>query len=425
MKKICVARNFGLDTITSGFLSIINNETDIKNFRKGKIALFNLNFLSTDSLIIVSNLINKGAIGFISFDTTKSDHGCIAAKEMGMNFYSLNKKNKNILSFENKLITLKKNAIYAGKTIKRNNVIKSYLKKKSISHKVKINLGFPNLLKKKKDVINICDGVGFSRIEFLMSSILNNIHPKKYIEIHGLKKFSHQIADLLRPAVKTFANKKKEYWIRTDDFSVEQLINMRFGKDYEIKEKNSSTGLRGIRRSIQEESFIIPQFKALKILINEGYENLGVFPPMTNSIDEYKKWKKIALRNGLKKIKFGVMVETPRAAIMIKEFINEIKFVVFGTNDLTSFLLSVDRSNPNVQNIFNENDEVVIKIIKDVIKVCKENSIETFIGGQIADNEKFITKLNRYGLTGVSVNPDIETVNKMINFYSKLEMKNN
>ena len=123
MKKICVARNFGLDTITSGFLSIINNETDIKNFRKGKIALFNLNFLSTDSLIIVSNLINKGAIGFISFDTTKSDHGCIAAKEMGMNFYSLNKKNKNILSFENKLITLKKNAIYAGKTIKRNNVI--------------------------------------------------------------------------------------------------------------------------------------------------------------------------------------------------------------------------------------------------------------------------------------------------------------
>ena len=76
------------------------------------------------------NLINKGAIGFISFDTTKSDHGCIAAKEMGMNFYSLNKKNKNILSFENKLITLKKNAIYAGKTIKRNNVIKSYLKKK-------------------------------------------------------------------------------------------------------------------------------------------------------------------------------------------------------------------------------------------------------------------------------------------------------
>ena len=68
---------------------------------------------------------------------------------------------------------------------------------------------------------------------------------------------------------------------------------------------------------------------------------------------------------------------------------------------------------------------MIVGVDKDVIKVCKENSIETFIGGQIADNEKFITKLNRYGLTGVSVNPDIETVNKMINFYSKLEMKNN
>ena len=424
MKKICVARNFGLDTTTSGFLSIINNETDIKNFKKGKIALFNLNFLLTDSLIIVSNLINKGAIGFISFDTTKSDHGRIAAKEMGMNFYSLSKKNKNILSFENKLITLRKNTIYTGNLTKKNNITKLNFKKKSISHKVKINLGFPDLLKKKKDVINICDGVGFSRIEFLMSSILNNIHPKKYIEIHGLKKFSHQISDLLRPAVKIFANKKKEYWIRTDDFSVEQLINMRFGKDYEINEKNSSTGLRGIRRSIQDEQFIIPLFKALKILVDEGYDNIGIFPPMTNSINEYKKWKKIAKKCGLGKIKYGLMVETPRAALMIKEFIKEIKFVVFGTNDLTSFLLSVDRSNPNVQHIFNENDSVVIKVLSDVIKTCNENSIETFIGGQIADNFEFVSKLSDSGLTGVSVNPDVNTVNKMINFYKILEEKN-
>ena len=105
----------------------------------------------------------------------------------------------------------------------------------------------------------------------------------------------------------------------------------------------------------------------LKILLNEGFDNIAIFPPMTNSIKEYKRWLKIAEDCGIKKIKKGLMVETPRAALMIEEFLKHINFVVFGTNDLTSFLLSVDRNNPRIQNIFNETDEVVMKVIKETI----------------------------------------------------------
>ena len=420
MKLICNAKNFGINTVTRGVLNIINNQTDIKNFKKGNIALFNVNFLTIDSLNIISNLINNGAIGFISFNNTKSDHGCIAAKEMGMNFYNISDKQKKIMSYDNKIITLKDNKIYYGK-VKKNKISNEFIKKISIKHKVKVNLGFPSLIQKNKKFVNYSDGVGFCRMEFLLSQILNNVHPAKYIEINGLDKLSTQIANHLRPAVKLLSEKKLEYWIRTDDFSVEQLINMRFGKDYEMYEKNSSTGLRGIRRSIKIRDFIIPQFKAIKILLDEGYNNIGIFPPMTNSIKEYKEWKKMGEATGLKKIKWGLMVETPRAALMIDEFIKDIKFVVFGTNDLTSFLLSVDRSNINVQNIFNENDKVVIKVLKQVIKTCTKNSIETFVGGQIADNENFIRALSDSGLTGVSVNPDLGTIIKTKKLYQKIE----
>lgn len=420
MKLICNAKNFGINTVTRGVLNIINNQTDIKNFKKGNIALFNVNFLTIDSLNIISNLINNGAIGFISFNNTKSDHGCIAAKEMGMNFYNISDKQKKIMSYDNKIITLKDNKIYYGK-VKKNKISNEFIKKISIKHKVKVNLGFPSLIQKNKKFVNYSDGVGFCRMEFLLSQILNNVHPAKYIEINGLDKLSTQIANHLRPAVKLLSKKKLEYWIRTDDFSVEQLINMRFGKDYEMYEKNSSTGLRGIRRSIKIRDFIIPQFKAIKILLDEGYNNIGIFPPMTNSIKEYKEWKKMGEATGLKKIKWGLMVETPRAALMIDEFIKDIKFVVFGTNDLTSFLLSVDRSNINVQNIFNENDKVVIKVLKQVIKTCTKNSIETFVGGQIADNENFIRALSDSGLTGVSVNPDLGTIIKTKKLYQKIE----
>tara|TARA_B110000196_G_C21113580_1_gene649215 strand:+ start:443 stop:1711 length:1269 start_codon:yes stop_codon:yes gene_type:complete len=422
MKIICKAQNFGLNNTISGPLQILNNYSDILNFKKNYIALFNKNFFLSDSLIIISNLIEKGAKGFISFNTTKSDHGCIAAKEMGMNYYSISNKSNKLLSYEGKVVTLDNGKIIEGlsKKIKKKN---NYQKKIITKHKVKINLGFPSLISSNKNVVELCDGVGFSRIEFLLSQILQNIHPKKYVEMYGLKKLSTSIANSLRPAVKAFHKKNKEYWLRTDDLSVEQLINMEFGKIYEIKERNVSSGLRGIRRSIRDKDFIIPQFKAIKILLDEGYDNMAIFPPMTNSMKEYSKWFKIAEECGLKKIKKGLMVETPRSALMIEEFVKHISFVVFGTNDLTSFLLSVDRNNPRIQNIFNETDEVVIKVISDTIIKCNKNSVETYVGGQIADNENFIKKLTEVGLTGVSINPDLKTIHRMRKLYSDIEKK--
>jgi len=423
MKVICKAQNFGLGATACGILKVINNYSDIQNFKKNNIALFNKNFLLSDSLIIISNLLEKGAKGFISFNSTKSDHGCIAAKEMGMNFYSVPSKSNKILSYEGKNITLKNDKIFEGKQKKLEKNKNNKSKKIYTKHKVKINLGFPELIVSNKKVIDLCDGVGFSRIEFLLSKILQNIHPKKYLEINGSKKFALNIANALRPAVKAFYSKNKEYWIRTDDLSVEQLINMEFGKIYEIKERNVSSGLRGIRRSIRDKEFIIPQFKAIKILLDEGFDNIAIFPPMTNSIKEYKQWLKIAKDCGIKKIKKGLMVETPRSALMIEEFLKYINFVVFGTNDLTSFLLSVDRNNPRIQNMFDETDEVIIKVIKDTIIKCKNNFVETYVGGQIADNEKFIKELTEIGLTGVSVNPDLQTIYKIRKFYSDLEKK--
>ena len=57
MKAICKAQNFGLSTTTSGILKVINNYSDIQNFKKNSIALFNKNFLTSVSLIIISNLL--------------------------------------------------------------------------------------------------------------------------------------------------------------------------------------------------------------------------------------------------------------------------------------------------------------------------------------------------------------------------------
>ena len=194
---------------------------------------------------------------------------------------------------------------------------------------------------------------------------------------------------------------------------MEQLENMEFGKNYENSEKISSTGYRGIRRTIKDSKLTIPILRAIKILMEEGYNNIGLFPPMVNSVTEYKKWLNILKNQKLNKLHLGLMVETPRSALMIEEFFPYIKFVVFGLNDLTSFLLAVDRNNLNIRDLFNENDKVIINTLVGAISKCKKKNIQTYLSGTLTENSSSLKKLFKSGLTGVTVNPDIRTINKV------------
>ena len=133
---------------------------------------------------------------------------------------------------------------------------------------------------------------------------------------------------------------------------------------------------------------------------------------MTNSINEFNIWKAIGNSHNIPDKSYGLMVETPRSAFMIEEFLDQINFVVFGTNDLTQFLLAADRNNSKLSNIFDEEDEFVTKAISNVVSKCKEKNIETFVGG-MPTNINFIKKLVDCGLTGVSVVPDESIISEL------------
>ena len=181
------------------------------------------------------------------------------------------------------------------------------------------------------------------------------------------------------PVAKELKIQGKEFWIRTDDFTSNDLYSMRGGKEYEVYEQVTSAGYRGIRRSIADKKIINLQFKAISKLIGVGIDNIKIFPPMTNSINEFNIWKAIGNSHNIQDKSYGLMVETPRSAFMIEEFLDQINFVVFGTNDLTQFLLAADRNNSKLSNIFDEEDEFVTKAISNVVSKCKEKNIETFV----------------------------------------------
>jgi pyruvate,water dikinase len=141
--------------------------------------------------------------------------------------------------------------------------------------------------------------------------------------------------------------------------------------------------------------------------------------PLVTNADEIKAVKKIACEIGLnleKDIEFGVMVETPAAALIIEDIIEEgIDFISLGTNDLTQYTIAIDRNNEFVSKYYMENHPAVMKLIEHVIKACKKHGIKTSICGQAGSRPQIVEKLVEWGITSISANIDaVETIRNVV-----------
>lgn len=123
-------------------------------------------------------------------------------------------------------------------------------------------------------------------------------------------------------------------------------------------------------------------------------------------------------------IKFGIMVETPAAAILIKDICDVgIDFISFGTNDLTQFTLAIDRGNENVQDLYDETSWAIKKQISRVIRECHahEPRVETSICGQAGSEKAMVEFLVKAGIDSISVNADV--AKEISEFVRDLESK--
>ena len=184
-------------------------------------------------------------------------------------------------------------------------------------------------------------------------------------------------------------------------------------------------GWHGIRRSLDDISLLKAEFSAIKLLHDQGHTNIGVMLPFVINVEEIKKAKEIMQEIGLdpcENIDFGVMIETPAACQIIREICDEgIDFVSFGTNDLTQLTLGIDRNNRHIAKLFNEKHPAVLRLIKEVIKTCKEYNVETSICGQAGSDEEMVEYLVKIGIDSVSAN--IDAVDKIRHVVARTERK--
>jgi len=201
---------------------------------------------------------------------------------------------------------------------------------------------------------------------------------------------------------------KNTVTIRTLDFGGDKSFNSLDS----IKEENPNLGLRGIRFSLKNPQILATQLEA--ILMASAYGKIKILLPMVCQLQEVEETKKIleTCKKKLdaenlpydKNIKVGIMIEVPSVVFQIKAFAKICDFFSIGTNDLTQYIIAIDRNNEQINEYYNECDPSVLQAIKMVLQETKKAKKPTALCGEIASNPEKIDKFLNLGIDELSVN---------------------
>jgi len=107
------------------------------------------------------------------------------------------------------------------------------------------------------------------------------------------------------------------------------------------------------------------------------------------------------------RIKTGVMIEVPAAAIMAEQFAAEVDFFSIGTNDLVQYTMAVDRGNTSVASLFQPFNPAVLRMIRLVVDAAHRRNIWVGICGEMAGDPLATVLLVGLGMDELSVIPPV------------------
>ncbi|MEY7851444.1 phosphoenolpyruvate synthase [Natrarchaeobius sp. A-rgal3] len=267
---------------------------------------------------------------------------------------------------------------------------------------VKVNVSIPEAA--ERAAATGADGVGLLRTEHMILSL--NQTPEKFIEENGADAYTNELVQGIRSVADEFYPRPVR--VRTLDAPTDEFRELEGGAD-EPAEHNPMLGYRGIRRSLDRTDVFAHELEAFRRLYEMGYDNVEIMLPLVNDAEDVHLAKRQLTEAGIDpdKRKWGVMIETPAAALCAEELAaTGIDFASFGTNDLTQYTLAVDRNNEHVADRFDELHPGVLRLIGNVIETCREHDVDTSICGQAGSKPDMVNFLVNEGVSSISANID-------------------
>ena len=181
---------------------------------------------------------------------------------------------------------------------------------------------------------------------------------------------------------------------------------------FPIKEANPFLGWRGIRVTLDHPEIFISQIRAM-LRASYKLENLQIMLPMISNVGEVnaaieliKRAHRELRQEGLS-IKFppiGVMIELPAAVYQARALANLVDFISVGSNDLTQYLLAVDRNNPRVAALYSAFHPAVLGALNYIVKEVKLEGKPISICGEMAGDPGAAVLLMAMGFDILSMN---------------------
>lgn len=123
-------------------------------------------------------------------------------------------------------------------------------------------------------------------------------------------------------------------------------------------------------------------------------------------------------------IPFGIMIEVPGIAMMAKEAAEEVDFFSIGTNDLTQYMLAVDRGNSKISSLYQPSHPSIWRMIQFVVNASKEAGIPISVCGEMASNPLYAACFLGMGISDLSMTTNsIPAVKEMLCSHTLAEFK--
>jgi phosphotransferase system enzyme I (PtsP) len=181
---------------------------------------------------------------------------------------------------------------------------------------------------------------------------------------------------------------------------------------FPIEEENPFLGWRGIRVTLDHPEIFLVQVRAM-LKAGEGYDNLRIMLPMVTSVhelDEANRQIGRAVRelqeegHDIKRPLVGVMVEVPAAVYQVRRFARRVDFISVGSNDLTQYLLAVDRNNPRVADLYVSYHPAVLRALNFIASEAHKENVPVSICGELASEPGGALLLMAMGYDMLSMN---------------------
>jgi len=183
---------------------------------------------------------------------------------------------------------------------------------------------------------------------------------------------------------------------------------------FPIVEENPFLGWRGIRITLDHPEIFLLQVRAM-LRANVGINNLEIMLPMVVSVTEVDDALNLInqayyeltaeLNEKICRPKVGIMLEVPGVIFQLEELAKRVDFFSVGSNDLTQYLLAVDRNNARVANIYDAYHPSVLRALNVIAKESSKYLVPLSLCGELAGEPAGAILLLAMGYDKLSMNP--------------------